>query len=98
MSIEFARPLLLLLIPLCAGAVAAAAVIQRSRSLKEKVSHILRYIMIILTVLALSGMSVMTASQDRAAWLVLDVSASMQDGEAVSLARRALDASGNGQR
>ena len=65
MSFEFAHPLRLLLIPLCAAVIAAIALIRRSRSLKEKVSHILRYIIVILAVLALSGMSLMTASRCR---------------------------------
>ena len=98
MSFEFAHPLRLLLIPLCAAVIAAIALIRRSRSLKEKVSHILRYIIVILAVLALSGMSLMTASPDRAAWLVVDVSASVNQEENLALARQALEASGEGRR
>ncbi|MCR5296349.1 MAG: VWA domain-containing protein [Clostridiales bacterium] len=98
MSFEFAHPLRLLLIPLCAAVIAAIALIRRSRSLKEKVSHILRYIIVILAVLALSGMSLMTASPDRAAWLVVDVSASVNQEENLTLARQALEASGEGRR
>ena len=95
MGIEFAYPLRLWLFPACAAAVFAVAWIQRSRSRKERVSHILRYVIIALTVLAVSGMSLMTASPDRAAWLVVDVSASMSEEEALSLARKALEASGD---
>ena len=94
MRVEFAYPSRLWLLPACAAAVFLTAWIRRSRSRKERVSHILRYVLIALTVLALSGMSLMTASPDRAAWLVVDVSASMSEEEALSLARRALQASG----
>ena len=89
MSFEFAHPLRLLLIPLCAAVIAAIALIRRSRSLKEKVSHILRYVLIALTALAFAGTSLMTASPDRTAWLVLDVSASVKEEEVKALARQA---------
>ena len=79
MRIEFAYPMRLLLIPACAAAIFTISRIQRSRSLKERVSHILRYVLILLTVLAISGVSLLTASPDRAAWLVVDVSASVSD-------------------
>ena len=94
MRVEFAYPARLWLIPVCAAAVFAIAVLQRSRSLKERVSHILRYVLVVLTVLAISGMSLMTASPDRAAWLVVDVSASVSEEETLALARQALQASG----
>ncbi len=95
MRVEFAYPLRLLLIPACAAAVLAVALFRRSRSLKEKVSHILRYLLIILAVLAISGTSLMTASPDRASWLVIDVSASMSETETLALARQALEAAGD---
>ena len=95
MRVEFAYPARLWLIPACAAVIFAIAWLQRSRSRKERVSHILRYVLIVLTVLAISGMSLMTASPDRAAWLVVDVSASMPEEEALALARQALEASGD---
>ena len=49
MRIEFAYPMRLLLIPACAAAIFTISRIQRSRSLKERVSHILRYVLILLT-------------------------------------------------
>ena len=94
MRVEFAYPSRLWLLPACAAAVFLTAWIRRSRSRKERVSHILRYVLIALTVLALSGMSLMTASPDRAAWLVVDVSASVSEEETLALARQALQASG----
>ncbi len=92
---EFAHPERLWLIPACAAAVFLIARLQPSRSRKERVSHILRYVLVVLTVLAIAGMSLMTASPDRAAWLVVDVSASMNEEEALALARQALQASGD---
>ena len=50
--------------------------------------------MILLTVLALSGTSLLTASPDRTAWLVLDVSASVKEEEVLALARQALQEAG----
>ena len=95
MRFEFAYPARLWLIPACAAVIFLVARLQRSRSLKEWVSHILRYVLIVLTVLALSGLSLMTASPDRAAWLVVDVSASVSEEETLALARQALQASGD---
>ncbi len=94
MNIEIAHPLRLLWIPVCAAVVFAAARIQKSRSRKERISHALRYPMILLTVLALSGTSLLTASPDRTAWLVLDVSASVKEEEVLALARQALQEAG----
>ncbi len=95
MRVEFADPSRLWLIPACAAVIFAIAWIRRSRSRKERVSHILRYVLVTLTVLALSGMGLISPSPDRAAWLVVDVSASVNADEALSLARRALEASGD---
>ena len=94
MGVDFMHPLRLLLIPACAAVIFLISRLQRSRSLKEKVSHILRYVLIVLSVLALAGTGILTASPDRAAWVVVDVSASMSEEEALALTRRALEASG----
>ena len=95
MSFEIAHPLRLLAIPLCAAIVFWTARIRKSRSLKERVSHALRYVLIVLSALAFAGLSLVTASPDRTAWLVLDVSASAKEEEVVSLARQALQQAGN---
>ena len=95
MNFEIAHPLRLLAIPICAAIVFMTARIRKSRSLKERVSHALRYVLIILSALAFAGLSLLTASPDRTAWLVLDVSASAKEEETVSLARQALQQAGN---
>ena len=94
MSFEIAHPLRLLVIPACAAIVWVTARLYRSRSRKERVSHVLRYLLILLTGLAFAGVSLLTASPDRTAWLVLDVSASVNEEEVVSLAKEALDGAG----
>ena len=95
MNFEIAHPLRLLAIPICAAIVFMTARIRKSRSLKERVSHALRYVLIILSALAFAGLSLLTASPDRTAWLVLDVSASAKEEDTVSLARQALQQAGN---
>lgn len=95
MNFEIAHPLRLLAIPICAAIIFLTARIRKSRSLKERVSHVLRYVLIILSALAFAGLSLLTASPDRTAWLVLDVSASAKEEDTVSLARQALQQAGN---
>ena len=95
MSVEFMHPLRLIALPVCAAAVLAICLIRRSRSRKERISHILRYVIIALTVLALAGMSLLTASPDRTAFLLVDVSASVNEEETLRLAREALENSGD---
>ena len=94
MSFEIAHPLRLLAIPACCAVVLAMALVCRSRSRKERISHILRHVLIVLTALAFAGLSLMTASPDRTAWLVLDVSASVKEEEVTALARQALEEGG----
>ena len=94
MSVEFMYPLRLIALPVCAAIVLAICLIRRSRSRKERISHILRYVISALTVLALAGMSLLTASPDRTAFLLVDVSASVNEEETVALAREALARSG----
>ena len=95
MSIEWLHPLRLLALPVCALAVFVICRLRRSRSRKERISHALRYVIIALTVLALAGTGVMTASPDRTAFLLLDVSASVDEAEMLRLANEALQKSGD---
>ena len=97
MSVEFMHPLRLLALPVCAAVVLAICLLRKSRSLKERISHILRYVIIALAVLALAGMSLLTASPDRTAFLLVDVSASVNEEETLRLAREALEKSGDRQ-
>ena len=94
MSAEFMHPLRLLALPVCAAAVFLICRLRKSRSRKERISHILRYVILALAVLALAGTSLLTASPDRTAWLLVDVSASVNEEETLRLAREALDAAG----
>ena len=94
MRLEIAHPLRLLAIPVCCALVLFMAHLQKSRSLKERVSHLLRHVLIVLTALAFAGVSLLTASPDRTAWLVLDLSASANEEETLSLAREALQKAG----
>ena len=52
MSVEFLHPLRLLLLPLCALVILIICMLRKSRSRKERISHVLRYVLITLTVLA----------------------------------------------
>ena len=97
MSVEFMHPLRLLALPVCAAAVFLICLIRRSRSRKERISHALRYVIITLAVLALAGTGLMTASPDRTAFLLVDVSASVNEAETLRLAREALEKSGGRQ-
>lgn len=98
MSMEIAHPLRLLVIPVCCALVLWIAHLQKSRSLKERVSHILRHVLIILTALAFAGLSLLTASPDRTAWLVLDLSASVREEEVTTLAWQALEEAGESRK
>ena len=97
MLVEFMHPLRLLAFPVCAVIILALCLLRKSRSRKERISHALRYIIIALTVAALAGMSLLTASPDRTAFLLVDVSASVDGEETLRLAREALEASGDRQ-
>ena len=97
MSVEILHPLRLAALPVCAAAVLAVCLIRKSRSRKERISHILRYVIIALTVFALAGTGLLTASPDRTAFLLVDVSASVDGEETMRLAREALEHSGGRQ-
>ena len=94
MSVEFLHPLRLLAIPVCMLAVFLICRFRKSRSRKERISHGLRYVLILLAALALAGMSLKTASPDRTAFLLVDVSASVNEEETVCLAKEALTEAG----
>ncbi len=98
MSIGIAHPLRLLAIPVCCALVLWMAHLRKSRSLKERVSHVLRHVLIVLTALAFAGLSVLTVSPDRTAWLLLDLSASVKEDEVLSLARQALRETGGSRK
>ena len=94
MSVEFLHPLRLLAIPVCSAVVLFICLRRRSRSRKERISHILRHVMILLAAFALAGMSLLTASPDRTAFLLVDVSASADREETLRLANQALAEAG----
>ena len=95
MTIEFMHPLRLLALPVCAAIILIICFLRKSRSRKDRISHILRHVIITLTVLAIAGMSLLSASSDRTAFLLVDVSASVNEGETLRLAQEALESSGN---
>ena len=95
MSVEFMHPLRLLALPVCAAIVLCICLVRRSRSRKERIQHVLRYIIIGLAVLALTGTGLLTPSPDRTAFLLVDISASVDEEDTVRLAREALEHSGN---
>lgn len=84
MSLEFARPLLLLLLP---AYIALIYLIdrrggRRSRRIKHRVARVMRCLLICLCVLALAAPSVVLPGGQQAVWILADASASargMQD-------------------
>ena len=97
MAVEFTHPLRLLALPVCATILFMICRLRKNRSRKERISHILRYVIITLTVLALAGTDLLTASPDRTAFLLVDVSASVNEEETLRLAREALAEGGDRQ-
>lgn len=95
MSVEWMHPLRLLAIPVCSLLVLGICRLRKSRSRKERISHVLHHGMILLAGAALAGMSLLTASPERTAFLVVDVSASVNEEETLRLAREALGNSGD---
>ena len=91
MTIEFMHPLRLIALPVCSAVILGLCLLRRSRSRKERISHILRHVIILLTVLAIAGMSLLSASSDRTAFLLVDVSDSVNEEETLRLAREALE-------
>ena len=99
MWIKFALPLLLLL--LAPSALAIFWMIRKRplRGAKDRISAVLRMVMIACTVLSLAGTGLRAATNQKAAWLLLDASASMADvqGQALGLTNAALASAQGGQ-
>ena len=77
MWLDFAHPLLLgLLIP-CGLIVWLTARRNPSRTMKSRISHGLRYVLVALTVLAIADVRIPGSADQKAAWLLIDASASM---------------------
>ena len=100
MWLDFTHPWMLLLIPVCGIAVWLAARRWPSGTKKSRISHGLRYALILLTVLSLSGTSIPGASHGKAAWILVDASASMteQQDAVAGVIRDALNANEDGQK
>ena len=95
MSIEFMHPLRLAVIPVCMAAVWILFRLRRNGSRKDRISHVLHQLIIILTATALAGTGVLTPSPDRTAFLLVDVSASVNEEEIWQNAEEALAGAGN---
>ena len=74
MSLEFARPYALLLLPVCLALVAVIARRARRHSLRNRVSLAVRCLLVCLCVLAAAAPSVRLRGGNSAAWLVVDAS------------------------
>lgn len=92
MAVELTRPYWLLTLPLCSLLLWLLARRWPRQSRKAQLSHGLHQVMVLLTVLALAGTSVLSPAQEKAAWLLVDASASMDGQDASQLAREALTA------
>lgn len=91
MFFDVARPLLLLLWPVCGLLIFLMAKKWPSRTKKARVSHALRQVLIALLALCLAGVSVPGPAGQKAAWLLVDASASASGLNLDALARQALD-------
>ena len=98
MWVEFLRPWGLLALPLGGAALFALTRLLPRTGRKARISAILRYGILLLTALAVAGTSVLTENRERAAWLLVDVSASMDESGAVEAAREAIRGAENGMR
>lgn len=100
MRLDFSRPWFLILIPLCALIVFFTARRWPLKTKKAKISHGLRYLLIVLTVLCLAGTGLPGKTGEKMAWILVDASASMDNRqtEATNLIREALAAREEGQR
>ena len=95
MELEILYPGRLVLFGICAVLLILGALLFRAKSRKMRLSWALRWVIAGLTVLAIAGCGVLTASPERTSWLILDRSASMDEGETLRLAREALETSGD---
>ena len=74
---NFLHPQLLMLMPICILLVYITAKRRPIKSKKTLISHVLRYILIVLTILALAGTSLPISTGEKVAWILIDASASM---------------------
>ena len=63
--------------PICILLVYITAKRRPIKSKKTLISHVLRYILIVLTILALAGTSLPISTGEKVAWILIDASASM---------------------
>ena len=92
MSLDLTAPVWLLLFP---AAVLAAFLIRARhpvRSRKGKLSFWLHLLMVLLCVLAMSGLRVRTGTTEHTGWLLLDLSDSVNEESVMDMARQALEA------
>lgn len=89
---------MLALFPVCALAVWLMARRWSARGLKARLSHMLRYVLLALTILSLAGTSVMGPASDQAAWLLVDASASVSSANLSELVQEALSEAEPGQK
>ena len=81
MSLEFARPLLLLLLPLCIALIYLAERLwgRNSKRIKHRAARIMRCLLACLCVLALAAPSVVMPGGQQAVWILADASASVKN-------------------
>lgn len=99
MWLSFSKAWLLTLILPCTLFVLWVARRRPSKSIKGKLSLVLRCVLIVLLCMALAGAGVTGKSGKKAAWILVDASASMQDmqAEATDSVQRALSAAADGR-
>ena len=99
MWLDFTYPWMLLLISICGIVVWLTARRWPSKTKKSRISHGLRYALILLTVLSLSGTSIPGTSRGKAAWILVDASDSMteQQDAVAGVIRDALSENEDGQ-
>lgn len=90
MAIEFTRPLWLMLIPICCGALWLMARRWPATGRKPQLSHGLHQAMALLAALSLAGASILSPAQGKAVWLVVDASDSMDSQATAELVQQAL--------
>ncbi len=80
MGIEFARPWLWLLVPLCAAVILLIEKKygKRRRGLKQKIAKVTRFVLVFLLIAALTGPALLLPGNRAATWALADLSASSQ--------------------
>ncbi len=81
MSLEFARPLLLLLLPVCIALIYLAEHLwgRNSKRIKHRTARIMRCLLACLCVLALAAPSIVMPGGRQAVWILADASASVKN-------------------